>query len=125
MTIRLRAFRQGAGHRWPSRHATLTAQAVERQATSILVIGGSKNRRKKNRAQSMNEPRAKSPKVCFFRDSYLVYGIRRDSGCHDRLVRRVIRHPEVRAKRASKGDGPGRYILRGAPYGAHLRMTEE
>jgi hypothetical protein len=35
-----------------------------------------------NRRQSMNETRVKSPKVCFSADSYLVYGIRRDSRCH-------------------------------------------
>ena len=40
----------------------------------------------------------------------------------------LTRHPEVRAKRASKDDGPavatsGPCILRGAPSGAHLRMT--
>ena len=32
-----------------------------------------------NRPQSMNETRARSPKVCFSRDSYLVYEGRRDS----------------------------------------------
>lgn len=35
--------------------------------------------RLKNRTQSMNETQVPSPKVCFWRDSYLVYRIRRDS----------------------------------------------
>jgi hypothetical protein len=49
----------------------LTAQAVSRAATSIAFIGSSKNR-----IWSLNESQAESPKVCFFRDSYLVYGWR-------------------------------------------------
>jgi ribosomal protein L11 methyltransferase len=41
----------------------------------------------------------------------------------DRLCKsNVHRHPEVRAKRASKGGGPGRHPSRRA-RGAHLRMT--
>jgi hypothetical protein len=40
-----------------------------------------------NRPRSMNETRAKSPKVCFSADSYLVYGIRRDSVEGDRIER--------------------------------------
>ena len=32
-----------------------------------------------NRPRSMNETQVKSPKVCFSADSYLVYGIWRDS----------------------------------------------
>jgi ribosomal protein L11 methyltransferase len=41
----------------------------------------------------------------------------------DRLCKNnVHRHPEVRAKRASKGDGPGRHPSRRASS-AHLRMT--
>ena len=46
----------------------------------------------------------------------------------DRLCRtlgrrkKVGRHPEARAKRASKGDGPDRHPSR-RTYGAHLRMT--
>jgi len=58
-----------------------------RAMISILFIAGSKNRRK-NRPQSMSETQARSPKVCFFRDSPLVYGKRRDS----RLVF-IIRSP--------------------------------
>jgi hypothetical protein len=67
----------------------LTAQAVRRTATSILLIAGSKDHlwnraacrmsRLKNRLRSMAETRLKSPKICFSADSYLVYGIRRDS----------------------------------------------
>ena len=36
----------------------------------------------------------------------------------------MIRHPEVRAKRASNGDGPGLSSFE-ARKGAHLRMTGE
>jgi hypothetical protein len=35
----------------------------------------------------------------------------------------VIRHPEVAAKRPSKGDGPGRASFE-ARFRSHLRMTE-
>ncbi len=38
------------------------------------------------------------------------------------LGHQADRHPEVRAKRASKGDGPGRDPSR--PLRGHLRMTE-
>src|SRR5215813_15464833 len=34
-----------------------------------------------------------------------------------------IRHPEARAKRASKGDGPGRSSFEGLASLGHLRMT--
>ena len=57
-------------------------QAAMRATTSIRFIAGSKKReknRQKNRPQSMSETQARSPKVCFFRDSPLVYGKRRDS----------------------------------------------
>jgi len=40
-----------------------------------------------NRQRSMNETRARSPKVCFSRDSYLVYKRRRDSHASDARVR--------------------------------------
>jgi hypothetical protein len=56
----------------------LSAQAVTKTATSNLFIAGS-NKAGKNRPQSMNETQLKSPKLCFSADSYLVYGIRRDS----------------------------------------------
>src|SRR5579862_9861135 len=63
----------------------LTAHAVTRAATSIAFIGRSRNLRK-NRPQSMDETQVLSPNVCFSPDSYLVYGIRRDSlrrsACH-------------------------------------------
>jgi hypothetical protein len=61
-------------HRCPHRQAALTMQAVKRATTSILYIAGSENRQR-----SMNETRVGSPKVCFSRDSSLVYGMRRDS----------------------------------------------
>src|SRR5437763_3781161 len=35
----------------------------------------------------------------------------------------MIRHPEVRAKRASKGDGRGRASFEARPSAEHLRMT--
>src|SRR5580700_1131228 len=35
----------------------------------------------------------------------------------------VIRHPEARAKRASKGDGPGRASFEARAARGHLRMT--
>jgi hypothetical protein len=41
----------------------------------------------------MDETRLKSPKICFCEDSYLVYGIRRDSRATkigDQLVARVF-----------------------------------
>jgi hypothetical protein len=60
--------------RWLHRQATLTAQAARSATTSSLCIAGSENR-----TRSMNETRAGSPEVCFFSDSYLVYGKRRDS----------------------------------------------
>jgi hypothetical protein len=47
----------------------LTTQAVTRLTTSIAFIG-----RSQNRVWSMSETQAESPKVCFFRDSYLVNG---------------------------------------------------
>jgi hypothetical protein len=56
----------------------LTAHAVTKAATSNLFIAGS-NKAGKNRVQSMDESQVKSPKLCFSADSYLVYGIRRDS----------------------------------------------
>src|ERR1700686_2610190 len=34
-----------------------------------------------------------------------------------------LRHPEVRAQRASKGDGPGRSSFEGFASRSHLRMT--
>jgi hypothetical protein len=37
----------------------------------------------------------------------------------------LIRHPEVRAKRASKGDGPGRASFEALAALGHLRMTEK
>ncbi len=52
----------------------LIAQAVNRATTSILCIAGSENRER-----SMNETHVKSPNVCFFTDSYLVYPMWRDS----------------------------------------------
>jgi hypothetical protein len=61
-------------HRWLSRQAMLTKQADIRATTSILYIAGSENRQR-----SMSRVSAESPKVCFCRDSYLVYEKRRDS----------------------------------------------
>jgi len=63
--------------RWPHRHATLIAQAAKSTKKRALCIAVSENR-----PQSMNETQVRSPKVCFSRDSYLVYGIRRDSRRH-------------------------------------------
>jgi hypothetical protein len=49
-----------------------------------------------------------------------------DGGTHDAVIPTFIdldRRPEVRAKRASKGDGPGRSSFEGRASHGHLRTT--
>jgi len=116
-----------ATYRCPSRQATLTAKAVKRQATSILVIAGSEKPLKRNRPQSMNETQAKSPKVCFSVPKYVFRRIHISFTVSGAILGRcmaVSRHPEVAAKRPSKGDGrgAGAVILRGAPTSAVTRL---
>ena len=75
-----------------------------------------------NRLRSMSETQAQSPKVCFLDDSYPVYKMRRDSPG----ALSASRHPEVAAKRPSKGDGPGASgLLRIAHFSGVFVMDEK
>jgi hypothetical protein len=57
-----------------------------------------------NRPRSMTETRVKSPKVCFLADSYLVYGIRRDSRRRFAVMAESLRSSERRPRRHRQVD---------------------
>jgi hypothetical protein len=57
-----------------------------------------------NRPRSMTETRVKSPKVCFSADSYLVYGIRRDSRRRFSVMAESLRSSRRRPHRQRQVD---------------------